>query len=90
MCCSRSSAASSSAREGRFELERGGDLWQLLVTMALHKLIRQARHLTAQRRDVARESTFGSDDSLALLKPQALVASLLRMKRQPWPTWWKG
>ena len=51
------------ARAGRFELERGGDLWQLLVTMALHKLIRQARRLTDLQRDVGRKSQFSSDDS---------------------------
>src|SRR5688572_10742761 len=26
------------ARQGRFELERGGDLWRLLVEVTLHKL----------------------------------------------------
>src|SRR5262245_34891463 len=29
------------SREGRYQVERGGDLWQLLVTMTLHKLANQ-------------------------------------------------
>src|SRR3954462_6848947 len=32
------------AREGRFHVERGGDLWRLLVEVTLHKLYRQAEH----------------------------------------------
>src|SRR5688572_24658080 len=43
------------AREGRFHLDRGGDLWRLLVEVTLHKLFRQAEHHQAQRRSVARE-----------------------------------
>lgn len=51
-------------REGRYQLERGGDLWQLLVTMTLHKLANQANHLATQKRAVGRERNFGSEDSL--------------------------
>lgn len=43
------------ARDGRFEVERGGDLWRLLVEITLHKLYRQAEHHGAQRRSVRRE-----------------------------------
>ena len=32
------------ARAGRFQLERGGDLWRLLVTITLHKLQNQGKH----------------------------------------------
>jgi RNA polymerase sigma-70 factor (ECF subfamily) len=51
-------------REGRYQLERGGDLWQLLVTMTLHKLANQANHFGAQKRALSRERNFGSEDSL--------------------------
>jgi eukaryotic-like serine/threonine-protein kinase len=43
------------ARQGRFELERGGDLWRLLVEVTLHKLYRSAQHHQAQRRSIHRE-----------------------------------
>jgi RNA polymerase sigma factor (sigma-70 family) len=38
------------ARDGRFVLNRGGDLWRLLVSITLHKLHRQvAAHRTLKR-----------------------------------------
>jgi RNA polymerase sigma factor (sigma-70 family) len=40
------------ARAGRFALRRGGDLWRLLASITKHKLLRQARHHTADRRSV--------------------------------------
>ena len=40
------------AREGRFALSRGGDLWRLLASIAKHKLLRQVRYQTAARRSV--------------------------------------
>lgn len=49
---------------GRFQVERGGDFWQLLVTITLHKLQHHVARHTAQKRAVAREQTFGSEDSL--------------------------
>jgi RNA polymerase sigma-70 factor (ECF subfamily) len=42
-------------REGRFAIERGGDLWRLLVVVTLHKLQHQVRHNTAGKRAVGRE-----------------------------------
>ncbi|HVU87029.1 MAG TPA: protein kinase [Pirellulales bacterium] len=44
------------ARQGAFTLERGGDLWRLLVEITLHKLYRQHTFHTAQRRSVRMES----------------------------------
>jgi RNA polymerase sigma factor (sigma-70 family) len=38
------------ARDGRFTLRRSGDLWRLLVSITLHKLYRQARTQSAERR----------------------------------------
>jgi RNA polymerase sigma factor (sigma-70 family) len=43
------------ARNGRFALQRSGDLWRLLVSITLHKLYRQARRQSADKRSVARE-----------------------------------
>jgi RNA polymerase sigma factor (sigma-70 family) len=48
------------ARQGRFELERGGDLWRLLVEVTLHKLYRSVRHHQAQRRSIQREQPIES------------------------------
>jgi RNA polymerase sigma factor (sigma-70 family) len=43
------------ARAGRFRLSRGGDLWRLLASITKHKLLREARHHSADRRSVDRE-----------------------------------
>jgi tRNA A-37 threonylcarbamoyl transferase component Bud32/DNA-directed RNA polymerase specialized sigma24 family protein len=43
------------ARAGRFKFGRGGDLWRLLASIAKHKLLRQLRHATADRRSVDNE-----------------------------------
>jgi RNA polymerase sigma factor (sigma-70 family) len=47
------------AREGRFVLGRGGDLWRLLAGIARHKLSRQARRQTADRRSIDVEVPLG-------------------------------
>src|SRR5438874_10834543 len=54
------------ARQGRFELERGGDLWRLLVEVTLHKLFRSAEHHLAKRRSVEREEVASRSPSSAL------------------------
>ena len=41
-------------REGRYQVERGGDLWQLLVAITLHKLNDQVKRNLAQTRRGAR------------------------------------
>src|SRR5262245_22187348 len=51
-------------REGRYEFERGGDLWQLLVAITLHKLQLQIRKNTRHKRAVDREQTFGNENGL--------------------------
>jgi RNA polymerase sigma-70 factor (ECF subfamily) len=61
------------ARAGRFDLERGGDLWQLLVTMTLHKLQHQVERYAAQKRSVQREQHFGSEDSLLGMQAHLLA-----------------
>lgn len=40
------------AREGRYRLGRGGDLWRLLAAITKHKVLRQVRHQGAARRSV--------------------------------------
>jgi RNA polymerase sigma factor (sigma-70 family) len=51
-------------RDGRYDLERGGDLWQLLVTITLHKLHHQVSRATAKKRAVERERSFSTGDGL--------------------------
>lgn len=52
------------AKEGRYDVERGGDLWRLLVTVTLHKLQQHIERQRAQKRSLDREESFGSEDSL--------------------------
>jgi len=48
------------AREGKYELERGGDLWRLLVAITVHKLQDQIKHHTAERRNIDAEQRLGT------------------------------
>ncbi len=50
------------AREGRYTLGRGGDLWRLLASMTKHKLLRQVRHQTADRRSIDVECSLDQVD----------------------------
>jgi RNA polymerase sigma factor (sigma-70 family) len=52
------------ARDGHYELERGGDLWRLLVTITLNKLSNQIKRNVRGKRSVEREQHFGGEDSL--------------------------
>lgn len=52
------------ARSEQFDVERGGDLWALLVAITLHKLRDQVKRQTRDKRSIDRERTFGSEDSL--------------------------
>ena len=54
----------SDAREGQYDLGAGGDLWQLLLTITLHKLNDQVKRNTAGKRAVGRQQNYGSEDSL--------------------------
>jgi RNA polymerase sigma factor (sigma-70 family) len=47
------------ARDGRYALERSGDLWRLLVAITLHKLHHQVERHTAGKRAVARQRRLG-------------------------------
>ena len=60
------------ARQGAIDFAENGDLWQLLVTITLHKLQNQVKRATAQKRAAHKEQTFGSEDSLLGLRGVAL------------------
>jgi len=68
----------AAARAGRFDLQHGGDLWQLLVVITLHKLRRQVRRNSAGKRAVAREVSFDA----ARLDPE-LACALLTQEPSP-------
>jgi len=80
------------AREGRYVLSRGGDLWRLLSSITNHKLLKQVRHERAARRsfdvevplDQVAENRFTGrpsdptpEDALALADELERVFSLL-------------
>ena len=80
------------AREGRYTLGRGGDLWRLLSSITRHKLLRQVRHQSADRRSldvelpldrvdegrfVRRQSDPTAEEALALTDELERVFSLL-------------
>jgi RNA polymerase sigma factor (sigma-70 family) len=52
----------AAARDGRFQIQRGGELWRLLVATTLHKLHDQIKRHRAQKRNVQREQSL--EDSL--------------------------
>jgi RNA polymerase sigma-70 factor (ECF subfamily) len=70
------------AQEGRYELQRGGDLWRLLVAMALHKLNDQVKYHSRRKRAVDRdvdteEGLFGIGADLLTREPSPLEAVAL-------------
>ncbi|MGE3803200.1 MAG: sigma-70 family RNA polymerase sigma factor [Gemmataceae bacterium] len=50
------------ARAGNYELQRGSDLWRLLVTITLHKLYNQVKRNTNGKRAVGREQPGLAED----------------------------
>lgn len=61
------------AREGRFTLERGGDLWRLLVAITRHKVHNHMKKQGAGKRAIARECAFGNERDLHGLPAPALA-----------------
>jgi RNA polymerase sigma-70 factor (ECF subfamily) len=61
------------SREGRYEPQRGGDLWHLLVGLTLHKLHRQIRRNRAAKRNFQREVSWNADARLEI--PVTLLAA---------------
>jgi RNA polymerase sigma-70 factor, ECF subfamily len=59
------------ARNGRFVLQRSGDLWRLLAAITLHKARRQIEHHTAGKRAVGREAAL-AQGSVFGLQPELL------------------
>ncbi len=49
------------AQEGRFSLERAGDLWRLLASITKHKLLKKAEHHGQQKRSLRREQALALD-----------------------------
>jgi RNA polymerase sigma-70 factor (ECF subfamily) len=80
------------ARAGRYSIERGGDLWQLLVTITLRKLHHRVRWNSTQKRAVQREQSGASGPAGAWLgqlaqepspiEAVALVDEVERIMRQ--------
>jgi RNA polymerase sigma-70 factor, ECF subfamily len=64
----------AASRAGRYELQRGGDLWQLLVTIALHKMQNQVRRNRRAKRSIDREHGFGTEDSFLSLGTAAAAS----------------
>lgn len=60
------------AQAARYRIERGGDLWRLLVSITLHKLQDQVDRHTADKRSIDAECRFGSEDSLIGIRPHLL------------------
>ena len=52
------------ARDGRFVLQRSGDLWRLLVGITLHKLYHKVQYHTAGRRTIEREQSLPEKDEV--------------------------
>jgi RNA polymerase sigma factor (sigma-70 family) len=61
------------ARNGRYNLDRGGDLWQLLVAITLHKLQKQVKRNRCQKRTIDREESVGPAGGLLGIPPDALA-----------------
>jgi len=58
------------AKEGRYSLERGGDLWRLLAAITVHKVLKKVEFHQAQKRDV--ECDQGANHSSWDIKPEAI------------------
>lgn len=46
------------ARAGKYTLHRSGDLWRLLASITMHKVYRQARQHSAERRNIQKEQSL--------------------------------
>ena len=61
------------ARAGRFALQHSGDLWRLLVSITLHKLLLQARHHSAGKRAINQEQLVRADNSASGIPAELLA-----------------
>lgn len=63
------------AKEGKYVLERSGDLWRLLAAISLNKLAKQReRHGAARRNVFAEQSAAGGDSTIHAVEPEVLAA----------------
>lgn len=53
------------ARNGRYSLQQGGDLWRLLVSIVIHKLHRQVAAHQSQKRSISAELAEFSENVIA-------------------------
>jgi RNA polymerase sigma-70 factor (ECF subfamily) len=60
------------SRDGRYVLQRSGDLWRVLVTIALHKLHHQVKRHSAGKRSLKQEREDGPASDLGGLPVEAL------------------
>ena len=64
------------AREGKFALQRSGDLWKLLAAITLNKLAKQVERHGAARRSVFDEQSMSDCGStLRIRQPEVLAAA---------------
>src|SRR5687767_5800559 len=61
------------ARDGRYVLQRSGDLWRLLVAITVHKLQHQVERRSARKRAGAREVLLDEDRDAAGVKAETLA-----------------
>jgi RNA polymerase sigma factor (sigma-70 family) len=50
------------ARDGRYELEKTGDLWRLLASITVNKVLKQAERHRQQKRSLAAEQPLSGDE----------------------------
>src|SRR5262245_21331099 len=60
------------ARAGQYDCEKDDDLWQLLVSITLHKLHHHVERHTARKRAVKAEMNYGTEDTLLGIQVQLL------------------
>jgi RNA polymerase sigma factor (sigma-70 family) len=61
------------ARDGRYDANRSGDIWRLLVSITIHKMQHQVERHTAGKRAVDRERSFGGSGTHGGIPPEALA-----------------
>jgi RNA polymerase sigma-70 factor (ECF subfamily) len=60
-------------RDGRIEVQPGNDIWELLATITLHKMVGHLERHTAGKRSIQREEEWQTDDSLCLVPVEAVA-----------------
>ncbi len=60
-------------QDGRYEFHQAGDLWRLLAAITVNKVRRQVKRHTAGKRTTDAEKSFGGQESLFGLPPEAVA-----------------